>query len=39
MVRTNIGSARLRLPVTAANFDYWLGRCAITALSTSGCPE
>jgi hypothetical protein len=38
LVRNNIGSARLRVPVTTANFDYWLGRCHITAISTSGCP-
>jgi hypothetical protein len=43
LVRNNIGSARLSLPpslppITPANFDFWLSRCNVTALSTSGCP-
>ena len=38
LVRNNIATARLSVPLSSSNFDYWLGRCQLVALSTSGCP-
>jgi hypothetical protein len=38
LVRNNIASARLPVPVSSENFDSWMARCGLKAVTTSGCP-